>query len=258
MNQLMLHRGARSVERQELDAVLPPPETATFFPIKHSIVLDRVSDTLSSSGYEIASQQLALSPDNQRFFGTLTLRTPIMDGVALMIGVKNANDRSTPIGFCAGEKIFVCDNGSFASEVVIARRHTRFGETRFNDALSQAVLGLRQYQALAQTRIENLKGLTLTEDAANSYLLKAAETGIVGWRLLPKVIEEWREPRYDDFKPRTAWSLFNSFTEALKDRQLRQPARAAAETIRLQKLLLGQQEPIDVEFNKEGQLASAV
>ncbi len=243
---LMLHRGARFVERPELDAVYPPEATETWFPLKHSVVLDRVANTILESGYDIAKQSYGLSADNHRFFATLDLRAPIMDGISLMVGIRNSTDKSTPIGFAAGERVFVCDNMSFASEVVIAKRHTRFGERRFNEALSQAVLGLRQYQSLAQTRIETLRLSDLSEDAANSYLLQAAEKGVVGWRLLPKVIEEWRNPRHEEFQPRTKWSLFNSFTEVLKDRQRSQPARAAAETINLQGLLLGQQDVIDV------------
>jgi hypothetical protein len=33
---------------------------------------------------------------------------------------------------------------------------------------------------------------------------------------LPKVIEAWDEPRHEEFVPRTAWSLFNAFTEVQK------------------------------------------
>ncbi len=236
--QLCLHRGARLVDRQTLDAVDPPEPTDTWFPLKHSAVLDRVANTLLSAGYQIRQQAFALSSDGQRFFATLDLKTAIMDGISLMIGIRNSTDKSMPIGFCAGERVFVCDNMAFSSEVVIARKHTRFGERRFNDALSRAVLCLRQYQAVAQRRIEALRHHVLSEDAANSYLLQAAERGVVGWRLLPKVIEEWRNPQHEEFRPRTAWSMFNSFTEVLKERQRAHPAAAASETIRLQRLLL--------------------
>ncbi len=68
---------------------------------------------------------------------------------------------------------------------------------------------------------------TLSEDAANSYMLQVYDTGIIGSRLLPLVIKEWREPKYDEFKPRTAWSLFNAVTEVIKPRQRTQPAAAA-------------------------------
>jgi hypothetical protein len=30
------------------------------------------------------------------------------------------------------------------------------------------------------------------------------------------VIEAWEEPKHEEFAPRTAWSLFNAFTEVQK------------------------------------------
>jgi len=30
------------------------------------------------------------------------------------------------------------------------------------------------------------------------------------------VIEAWEEPKHEEFTPRTAWSLFNAFTETQK------------------------------------------
>ena len=33
---------------------------------------------------------------------------------------------------------------------------------------------------------------------------------------LPKVIEAWEDPEHEEFTPRTAWSLFNAFTEVQK------------------------------------------
>jgi hypothetical protein len=31
-----------------------------------------------------------------------------------------------------------------------------------------------------------------------------------------RVLSDWRTPRHEDFEPRTAWSLFNCFTEIMK------------------------------------------
>jgi hypothetical protein len=30
------------------------------------------------------------------------------------------------------------------------------------------------------------------------------------------VVNEWREPRYEEFQPQTVWGLLNAFTETLK------------------------------------------
>jgi hypothetical protein len=54
---------------------------------------------------------------------------------------------------------------------------------------------------------------------------------------LQKVCAEWEEPRHDEFRPRSAWSLLNAFTEILKPRSIA-PQALVAQTIRLSGLML--------------------
>ncbi|HPM84248.1 MAG TPA: hypothetical protein PLF81_26270 [Candidatus Anammoximicrobium sp.] len=82
---------------------------------------------------------------------------------------------------------------AFSSEVVITRKHTRFGESRFNEAIAATVSGLGQYQQAEAKRIEWLRNTELSADRANSLILQACEGGIIGARLLPDVIQQWRQ-----------------------------------------------------------------
>lgn len=235
--QHLMHRGAVHITRADLARIDAPAPTRTWFPLKHSTVLDRTCETLDAAGFRIDSMQLSVARAEARFFGTLRLNNRITPEVSLAVGIRNSNDQSFPIGFCVGERTFVCDNLSFHSEIVISRKHTRFGETRFQEAMSRAVLGLHQFQASAAQRIAALNNWELSDDQANSLILQSFESGIVSNHLLPTVIREWRQPAIEDFKPRTGWSLLNAFTAALKDRQASNPQQAALQTIRLQKLL---------------------
>ncbi len=61
----------------------------------------------------------------------------------------------------------------------------------------------------------------------------SAVKGIVTAPLLPRVIKEWREPTFDDFRDRTYWSLFNAFTAVLGDRAKTNPHQFAVTTMRL-------------------------
>ncbi len=234
---LVLHRGAREVDVEELDRVPCPPPTETWFPVKHSVVLDRVSETLTAAGFGIESMQLSLARDDARFFGTLTLKNRLNNDACLAVGIRNSTDKSFPIGLVCGSRVFVCDNLAFSSEIVIARRHTKFGADRFNEAVSNAVLGLHEYQVSAQQRIAQLQNWELSLLEADSLLLKSFETGIISSRMLPAVIAAWRNPDHIEFQPRTGWSLLNAYTGVLKDRQKSSPQEAALQTIQLQRLL---------------------
>jgi hypothetical protein len=145
---LVLHRGARFVEREEFSAIDAPPPTRTWFPIAHRDVLHGTIETLDAAGFDPLVLRLGLSRDNHRFFGVLSLRSAVAPGVDLAVGVRNSTDRSLPIAFCAGHRVFVCDNLAFSSAVVVSRKHTRFGAERFREAMHHAVAGLSEFQAI--------------------------------------------------------------------------------------------------------------
>lgn len=234
---LMNHRGAVEVDRQALARIEAPPPTDTWFPLKHAVVLDRVCETLDGAGFGIEAMQLSVARNEQRFFGVLKLRTQVTNECSLAVGIRNSTDQSYPIGFAVGERVFVCDNLAFHSEIVIARRHTRFGEDRFNSAVSQAVLGLHEYQRSAADRIGRLQHWELSQDEADATILRAFEKGLVSTRTLPAVIKEWRQPSFAEHQPRTGYSLLQAFTFALRDRAKSSPQEFAATTIGLQRLL---------------------
>jgi len=46
-----------------------------------------------------------VSQDRHKFFGTLDLSTPVSDGVALAVGVRNSTDQTFPLGSEGPSKI---------------------------------------------------------------------------------------------------------------------------------------------------------
>lgn len=247
---MILHRGAEIVDREALDMVTIPPGTSTWYPVGHGHVVDRTKDALQQAGFSIEREQLAITRGGDRFFGTLDLRSPLSPGVSLAVGIRNSIDKSLPIAFAAGSRVFVCDNLSFSSEVVISRKHTRFGDERFTEALSLAVQSLGQFRDVEAARIGQFQAKAITDIEAESTILRSFEHGIVSNRLLPKVIQEWRSPSYAEFKPRTLWSLFNCFTTIMGDRQKSNPQQFAYMTIRLTDMLSGRAvAPVDAEYS---------
>src|SRR5262245_34360921 len=186
---LLLHCGAREVSEQELRSVGCPQATQTWYPLPHAQVLDTVCQTLAAGGFAIQHQRLALARKDARFFGTLDLQNEICEGVRLAVGIRSSFDKSFPIGFCCGERVMVCDNLSFGSEVIISKKHTRFGKERFDEGVSKALVSLREYHQVAAERIDRMRRYPLSDDHANSLMLKAWEEDIVSHRLLPQVIQ---------------------------------------------------------------------
>lgn len=234
---LINHCGAHLVTKGDLEAIPAPSRTETWFPVRHLDVLEAVEETIGSAGFGIRSCQFSVSNENRRFFGILDLESPLAEGVTLSVGIRNSNDKSFPIGFCIGNRTFVCDNLAFSSEVVLSKRHTRFGEDRFREGIASIVGKLRDYQSIEAQRIERLQQQELDDDQADAIVLRAWDKGIVGTRLLRPLIDQWRQPAFAEFLPRTAWSMLSAYTHVSKNRQRRFPNKAALEVMQFQNLL---------------------
>jgi hypothetical protein len=234
---LVTHCGARTINREELDEIEAPPPTKTWFPVKHSSVIDTVACALNAVGFEIRRLRFAVARRDARMFATMDLETSLGSGVSLAVGIRNSTDKSLPLGFCAGSRVFVCDNLAFRSELLVHRKHTRFGEERFREGICEAVKSLEQFRSTEAERIERMRGTEIGDEIAESLMLRGHLAGIVSPRLLPGLVKEWRYPVHEEFCPRTVWSLFNAFTAVLAPRQKSNPQQFAALTIRLSEML---------------------
>jgi hypothetical protein len=232
------------ISEEELREYKAPPPEGRWFPIAHYDVLTKVKETLHDAGYDVERQKLAVARNNHRFFGTLDLKTPLACGVNLAVGVRNSTDKSFPLGFCAGSRVFVCDNLAFRSELLVKRKHTRFGEQRFANAIADAVTALQSFKEMEAKRLRVLMNTELREEQADSLILRAFEKGIISTCQLPAVLKEWRSPSFEEFEPRTAWSLLNAFTTILRDRAEKQPQSFMVQTMRLNHLLEARETPL--------------
>lgn len=241
MSDLMLHAGGRLCTPEELRAVPTPAAEGRWHPVAHAAVLDTVTATLTGAGYAVKTQHLAVARDGKRFFGTLDLTTPLTpdNTVALAVGIRNSTDKSFPLGFCAGARVFVCDNLAFNAELLVKRKHTRFAVGRWNTEIAGAVEKLPGFALAEEARIARLMTTFLTDDQALAFLVRAMEKHVIAPPTIPKVLAEWRAPKCDygtGDRP-TAWKLLNCFTTILGKRAVSNPAEYASQTIRINSLL---------------------
>lgn len=143
------------------------------------------------------------------------------------------DNKSIPLGFCAGSRTTVCDNLAFRSELLVRKKHTRFGEQRFAQAIAEAVLRLADFREAEAARIASMRGREVSAERADSLILQAFEKGIVSAPLLPAVIAQWRRPEHEEFAQRTYWSLFSAFTGVFYDLSATNPQRFSVLSMRL-------------------------
>jgi len=175
-------------------------------------------------------QAHSLTHDGHRYFGLMEITSrKTRDDYCWVLGLRNSHDKTFPAGIVAGASVFVCDNLSFSGDIKFARKHTRFINRDLPQLVERSIGLLMAKWHDQDKRISAYKRFEIQERDAHDLVVRACDVGVCSNRLIPAVLHEWREPRHDAFEARNVWSLFNSFTEALKDGNLNElPKRTEA------------------------------
>jgi hypothetical protein len=186
-------------------------------------LLSRVEDTLTSAGLKITSQVHALSPDHMRYFGLMEVTNCQNNpDYNMVLGLRNSHDKKFPAGLVVGSGVFVCDNLAFSAEIRIDRKHTVFINRDLPQLVDAAIGRLGDVRRLQDQRIQTYKETEFVDAQVHDIVVRALDAKVVPVCRVPHVLKEWRSPRHPEFAQtgKTAWRLFNAFTETIKGRSL--------------------------------------
>ena len=199
------------VDRDAIALVPTPNSTSTWRPVPHIDVVDAVENAIANRGMTIESERFGLARDQQKMFGVITLAKQNNPEWTRCIGIRNSHDQSFAAGICCGVSVLVCSNLCFGGEFVIKRRHTS-GIDLFSmveetmDAMADSYISFEE-------RLLNLHDMAVDDDYARIFIVKAAEYGAIPSCDILAVFNEYLEPKHDEFRERSQWSLLNAFTE---------------------------------------------
>jgi hypothetical protein len=227
---LMLHTGARSADREHLALIPTPSRTQSWVPIPHGRLLGGVQGCLERAGLAVVSEAHGLTRDGNRYFGLLQVAHGDTDSdFGLIVGLRNSHDKSFPAGLVVGASVFVCDNLSFSGEVKLARKHTAHVERDLPQLIERAIGKLGELRRKQDERFAGYRQHELSDGNAHDLIIRSLDARVIPVTRLPLVLREWREPRHPEFREgRTAWRLFNAFTEGLKGNLDALPRRTQA------------------------------
>ncbi len=227
---LVLHCGAQAVDRMDVARVSTPRPTDTWTPIPHIALLNSVESSLRAVNLRIGNESHALSADENQYFGLIELLGSEERDYNLVVGIRNSHNKTLPIGLVAGTSVFVCDNLSFNGSVRLMRRHTSNAQRDLPFLVSRGVGKLMQMWNQNDQRIAAYKECRIKDKTMHDLVIRAVDAQVCTNRMLPMILKEWREPRYECFAEKNCWAAYNSFTEVLKGNLHELPRRTEALT----------------------------
>jgi hypothetical protein len=219
---LCLHVDSVRVGSRDALAEIPTPNgNGRWKPVPHLSLANAAVERASRLGLEVEKEEWGVSRKNgAKLFGVLNFK-PIAKlclppGMGPSMGLRSSLDKSIAINVCVGARVFVCDNGVFTGDFSLRKLHTT--GFQLDRELDGAFRLFGERVGAVGRMVGLLQGRSLSDNEAKVVMFDAFRAGVMPWRHAREVSEQYFEPTHEAFKPRNAWSLYNSFTEIVKQR----------------------------------------
>jgi hypothetical protein len=216
MSQLIIAKNKVSIEA--LLGVETPEKTDSFTPICHHALVLMVRSAIEAAGLTIVLEEHSLARGGQRYFGGFAVTGAGIDGTdrQVVIGLRNSHDKAFAAAICIGNRMLVCENLCFSSDVKLARRHTVNIMADLPRVIADAIGRVVSHWNDMGKRIEAYKATPITDAQACELVIKLVDSKAFTARDIYAAVQEFRKPRHADFEGSTLWSLYNAITELLK------------------------------------------
>jgi Domain of unknown function (DUF932) len=205
------------IGRAELAEVPTPAATATHRPIAHHQIVEALVETLGYRQIAVVNEEYAVSPDGMKMFGVLDLATGF-EGCRFSIGIRNSHDKSFRLAITTGLRVLVCENMAFTGDFtpVLAKHSKNFS---LQDSLAIGVDRMQRNFEPMRRQTEQWRQQQLSPASAKLIIYRAfIEGDLQAPKHLSGVVHDlYFNPKYEEFQPRTMWSLSNAFTSAFKE-----------------------------------------
>lgn len=188
--------------------------------VAHTDLLDAIFGGIEKRGMTVIGESWELQHEGHDLFGRLDMRIPddlaFPDGLGLSLGFRHSNMGRYSLTFAVGANVFVCSNGMITGEFIVKRKHTKNVEL-----IPTVEAGIDRFMESAKgisPFVNGLKDQVLFPDKACQYIIEAGRRGVMPWSHLNRVQALWHEPNHEEFKERNGWSLYNAFTEVIRDK----------------------------------------
>ena len=250
------------VTMSDLTQMSTPPATATHFPIPHHEALGEVIDQMSSMNFEIKGEpEIGISHEGNRCYWLMEVANDTLaKDWATIIGGRNSHDKSFSFRILGGFSVFICENTQATGEVSVTLKHTKNIADNLKPRVTKALSAITHQNLVQSERIDAYKNAELTYEAydnieiknedgqvtevkrsyesspfINDFVVRSMYKNVIPSNSVKSVLDEWRQPRYEEFTGRNVWTLSNAYTEVFK--KYSNPEQIFSRGIKLTKMM---------------------
>ena len=221
----MLIMATNKVNAEDLNNLNTPAPTVSELrpsmshtPIPHATLVSYTRKALDRAGFEITEEEHGLSRNNNRYFGGFALKGNDMNDESrnLVLGLRNAHDKTLAAGICLGNQMIVCENLCFSSDIKLARKHTARILEDLPRVIATAISRVKSHWNDMGQRINAYQETEITRPQASDLLIDLVDAKALPKRKWYDIVKEFEAPRHAEFKGDNLWNLYNACTEHLK------------------------------------------
>lgn len=215
--------------RSQLSALATPEALGRHHrPVAFGDFADLVANRLERRGFEVLSEEYAVSKDDNRLFGLMEVQ-PESDALEgeyiprndwrIQIGLRGSHDQSIPRGITLGSRVMVCSNLCFHGDLgVFKTRQTTNIWSRLPSMVDRATAQLPATIERNARRFDSYRTTELKPRHGDAALVELHRREALTSAQLSRAIAQWDEPSQAEHAEdgHTVWRLFNAATEALK------------------------------------------
>ena len=209
----------KKVDTKQLMKIKTPKPTKTWRPVGHTELLNSILGEIDKMpNFELANEpELGTSHNDLRCFGLMRLKSKSSD-FCMSIGFRNSHDKAFGIAMYGGATVFICSNLQAFGDYALTTKHTSMVMDRLPLLIQDGLKQIEFDGKVNEKRIQEYKKFEIESPAQiHDYMIQSYDEGIIPSDKIGKVLNEWRQPRYEEFSPRNMWSFNNCYTEVFKE-----------------------------------------
>jgi hypothetical protein len=195
------------------------PQGPRHVPVPHDYAIEFFKNSLNEHNIEIIRERTILSPDTMRLMYIADVRPggKAEDGFIFSVGFINNNDRTKAFTGIAGTTVYVNNAQWYVSDNSFKTRHTTTVREMLSERSAHIINWFNEYYAEQSGKIEKMKKTEISDAEVGSLVLDyIREKYILSSTNIKRIVDEWDNPRHEEFAPRTLWSLQNACAEVFK------------------------------------------